>query len=195
MPTLANGEEWGDWRPDCLLSCLETSPQHACSSQPVHRRLRRSMPTYHYVPIEGTDLPPALGRPLAHRSSPSPCRTSGKTRSRSRVGRPDRRWRTTALTPTPSIRPHHGTPLVVPQGRPRRVRRRSSSPAVTPAAASSVATPTTRGYCGRTATCHASATARCSAFDDARCSRHTPRYGSSSTANIFDQGGYLPDSI
>jgi glycosyltransferase involved in cell wall biosynthesis len=54
---LANGEPWGDWRPDaCVLLGDYYAVRHIVRT--VGLELFQQLPTFHYVPIEGHDLPP-----------------------------------------------------------------------------------------------------------------------------------------
>jgi len=56
---LASGEEWGDWKPDVavLLGDFVAARMLISSFTDAFARI----PTFHYVPIEGTDLPPLWG--------------------------------------------------------------------------------------------------------------------------------------
>ncbi len=54
---LTNGQPWGEWKPEaCILL-----GDYRAAQLIVHRATNAfgSIPTLHYVPIEGTDLPPA----------------------------------------------------------------------------------------------------------------------------------------
>lgn len=54
--TLASGDPWGDWRPDAILLLGDFyAARHMVRA---FREQFLSVPTFHYVPIEGTDLPP-----------------------------------------------------------------------------------------------------------------------------------------
>lgn len=56
---LANGDPFGDWRPDAILLLGDF-----VAARLLWHRFREPLskvPTYHYVPIEGVDLPPLWG--------------------------------------------------------------------------------------------------------------------------------------
>ena len=54
---MATGEPWGDWKPDvCVLLGDFTAARIMVSR---FTSAFQKVPTFHYVPIEGTDLPPA----------------------------------------------------------------------------------------------------------------------------------------
>lgn len=56
---LANGEAFGDWKPDAVLLLSDFAAARLLWTR-FESELRR-VPTYHYVPIEGIDLPPLWG--------------------------------------------------------------------------------------------------------------------------------------
>lgn len=53
---LWNGELWGEWRPDAAIILGDFVAARAFVGQ--HLDAFREVPTYHYCPIEGVDLPP-----------------------------------------------------------------------------------------------------------------------------------------
>lgn len=57
LVTLHNGDEWGEWKPDAVL-LLGDFAAARLFSRPYMTSFA-SVPTFHYVPIEGTDLPPS----------------------------------------------------------------------------------------------------------------------------------------
>jgi len=57
--TLASGDPWGDWKPDACVLLGDFVAARLLISRFTEAFSR--VPTYHYVPIEGTDLPPAWG--------------------------------------------------------------------------------------------------------------------------------------
>lgn len=54
---LANGQPWGDWKPEACILLGDYRAAQIIVQRAVEAF--RSIPTLHYVPIEGTDLPPA----------------------------------------------------------------------------------------------------------------------------------------
>lgn len=57
LVTLANGEPWGAWKPDCAI-VLGDFAAARLFCRPYLEAFKK-LPTFHYVPIEGTDLPPS----------------------------------------------------------------------------------------------------------------------------------------
>ena len=53
---LWNGEPWGDWVPDACIILGDFAAARIFVGQ--HLNAFKAVPTYHYVPIEGVDLPP-----------------------------------------------------------------------------------------------------------------------------------------
>ena len=53
---LVNGEAWGDWKPDAVLLLSDFTAARILFSR--FAETLRKLPVYHYVPIEGIDLPP-----------------------------------------------------------------------------------------------------------------------------------------
>lgn len=56
---LANGDEWGSWQPDACVLLGDFVAARLLFSR--FSDAFRRVPTFHYVPIEGTDLPPKWG--------------------------------------------------------------------------------------------------------------------------------------
>lgn len=56
---LATGDEWGDWKPDVAVLLGDFVAARLLIS--TYTEAFKRIPTYHYVPIEGTDLPPLWG--------------------------------------------------------------------------------------------------------------------------------------
>lgn len=58
---LWSGQPWGDWRPDAAILLGDfTAARHMVARAPQFA----DVPTFHYVPIEGVDLPPPLATDL-----------------------------------------------------------------------------------------------------------------------------------
>lgn len=53
---LWNGEPWGDWTPEAAIILGDFAAARLFIGQ--HLEAFKAVPTYHYVPIEGVDLPP-----------------------------------------------------------------------------------------------------------------------------------------
>lgn len=53
---LWNGEAWGDWKPDAAIILSDYTAARMFVGQ--HLEAFASVPTFHYCPIEGIDLPP-----------------------------------------------------------------------------------------------------------------------------------------
>jgi len=56
---LATGEAWGDWKPDACVLLGDFTAARLLISR--FTEAFGKVPTYHYCPIEGTDLPPKWG--------------------------------------------------------------------------------------------------------------------------------------
>jgi glycosyltransferase involved in cell wall biosynthesis len=56
---LLNGEPWGEWKPEAAIILGDFAAARIFVGQ--HLDAFRTIPTYHYVPIEGVGLPPEWG--------------------------------------------------------------------------------------------------------------------------------------